>query len=332
MRTSITLRGPATRRATAASVALICAVGATACGDERAEAPGPTVVATTPQLADLARNVAGERAAVETLLPATGDPHEYEPRPSDAAALADAALVLRSGGDVDLWLGDLVESSGTGAEILTLLDVVEPIAGGHAHAEGEPDHASAATDDLDPHWWHDPRNAILAVEAIRDALVEADPAGASDYERNADTYVRALERLDRSIAACFDSIPPHGRSLVTTHDSLGYLAHRYDLEVTGAALPALTTQAQASTGETAELIDRMEDAGVAAVFTEAGLSSDLERAIAAEAGVRVGGELYADTLGPEGSGADTYAGAMAANARVIGTALGGDPSACEVRP
>ena len=99
---------------------------------------------------------------------------------------------------------------------------------------------------MDPHWWQDPRNAELAVAAIRDRLAEADPAGAARLPRERGALPRPARRLDRDTAACIDRIPAHGRKLVTTHDALGYYADRYGLEVIGAVLPSLSTQAQPS--------------------------------------------------------------------------------------
>jgi ABC-type Zn uptake system ZnuABC Zn-binding protein ZnuA len=309
-----------------------------ACGsDDSSSAPGPTVVASTTQVADLARGVGGDRAGVVGMLSANADPHEFEPSPSDAEALVDAELVLGSGGDVDVWLDDLVSSSGTEAPTVELIDHVETLEGEHEHHEGEEhetgvhaDEGSEHADDLDPHWWQDPANATLAVEAIREVLTEADPDGAADYERNAAALERELESLDRAIERCVESIPPDRRKLVTTHDSLEYFAHRYGLEVVGATIPALTTQAQPSAGETANLIELIDSEDVAAVFPEAGVSAEVEEAIAEETDAQLGAELYADALGPEGSGAETYAGALAANAQTIGEGLGGDPGACEL--
>ena len=290
-----------------ALILLVAALGA--CGEGGGDDGDVRVTATTTQVADLARNVAGERAEVVGLLMAESDPHDYEPRPSDAEALTESDLIVRAGGGVDAWLDQLIESSGTDAPDLVLLDRVDTV-----EADGE----------ADPHWWQDPRNAIAAVEAIRDELVAVDPGGRAEYERNAADYVRELARLDRSIAVCFAEVPAAERKLVTSHDSLGYFAGRYGVEVVGAALPALTTQAQASAGETAELVDLIRSEGVPAVFPEAGVNPDLEEAIAEEAGATVGGELWADALGPEGSGAETYAGAMAANAATLVTELGAE--------
>ncbi len=272
-----------------------------------------TVVATTTEVADLVRNVGGERVDVRGLLSAGADPHGYEPRPSDAASIVDAPVVFRSGGDVDGWLDELVDNAGGDAEVVDLIDSVETV---------------EARDGADPHWWQDPRNAELAVAAIRDALIDADPGGRTVYERNAAAYMRELRRLDRQIAACVAKVPATRRKLVTTHDSLGYFARRYGIEVIGSVIPSLSTQAQPSAGDIAELVDQVRDEGVEAVFPEAGAGERLEEALSREAGASVGDPLWADTLGDDGSGAETYTDAMAANTAALVDGMSGGSVAC----
>jgi zinc/manganese transport system substrate-binding protein len=273
-----------------------------------------TVVATTTEVADLVRQVGGERVDVSGLLSPGADPHGYEPRPSDAASILDAAVVFRSGGEVDEWLDELVDNAGGDAEIVDLIDSVRTI-----EADGE----------TDPHWWQDPRNALLAVAAIREALSEADPDGRGAYERNAAAYSRELRRLDEQIAACIGKVPAAKRKLVTTHDSLGYFARRYGIEVVGSVIPSLSTQAQPSAGDIAELVDQVRDEGVEAVFPEAETSERLERALAREAGAEVGDPLWADTLGGEGSRAETYVDAMAANTAALVEGMSGGGVSCQ---
>lgn len=326
------------RSALPAFGAIVASVAIAACGGDGGEASADvTVVATTTHAADLARNVGGERADVVGLLAPNADPHDYEPRPSDAESVAEADLIVESGGDIDLWFSSLVDGSGTEAQVVTLIDSVETVEGGEDHADEdehgeEADDAEGDEDEVDPHWWQDPRNAVLAVEEIRDRLVEIDPEGRAEYESNAADYIGRLEELDGHIAGCLRDIPPRQRKLVTSHDSLGYFADRYELEVIGAAIPALSTQAQPSAGETAELVELVRDEGVNAVFPEAGVNSDLEQAIADETGAVVGGELWADTLGPEGSGAETYLEAMTANAGTLLEGLSGGAQACITFP
>ncbi len=286
-----------------------------ACGDGGSSGGGAelTAVATTPQVADLVRNVGGRRVEVETIVPARADPHDYEPRPSDAAALADAALVFRSGGDVDEWLDDVLDNAGSEAQTATLMDSVHTRAG-------------------DPHWWQDPRNGIMAVRAIEAALAEADPEGAAAYRRNAERYLERLRRLDAEIAACVERVPPEKRRIVTTHDSLAYFADRFGIEVVGAVIPSLSTQAQASAGDVERLVEQIRAEGVEAIFPEGALSAKLEEAIAREADTALGRPLYADSLGPEGTEAGTYLGALAANARSLVDGMSGGRARCAVRP
>ncbi len=299
-------------------VSLAGAVGLGAgCGDsDDGSADGVTVVASTTEVADLARNVAGDRAEVVGLLAANSDPHDFEPQPSDVEAVADADLVLQSGGDVDLWLDEIVDSSGTGAPVVTLIDSLQTLPG--------------EDEEIDPHWWQDPTKAVAAVETIFDRLVEVDPEGRETYARNTADYVTRLRDLDQQIADCMQSIPEDERKLVTTHDALGYYAMRYEIEVIGAVTGALTTQAQPSAGEVDELVQQIQAEGVSAIFPEAGVDAQLEDAIADETGAVVGAELWADTLGPEGSGGETYLEAMAANTEAVADGFTGRPGTCEI--
>jgi ABC-type Zn uptake system ZnuABC Zn-binding protein ZnuA len=280
----------------------LLAAGCGGSGDAAADGR-PTVVATTTQAADLAREVGGSRVRVVGLLAPNADPHDHEVGPDDARALAGAALIVRSGGDLDAWLEDAIAGAGSEAPTLTLMDHV-------------------ATRPGDPHWWQDPRNGVRAVAALRAALARAAPGSAAGFARRAAAYSRRLEALDAAAAACLARIPPERRKLVTTHDSLGYFAARYGLEVVGAVIPSLSTHAQASAGDTAELIATIRREGVPAIFAERSVSARVEEAVARETGARIGRALWADTLGPRGSDGATYLASLAANTRAIADGLG----------
>ena len=281
-------------------VAVIAAVSAAGC---RSTGGGSSdVVATTTQVADLTRSVAGNDIAVKQILQPNADPHEYEPRPSDAEAVANAKLVIRSGGDVDDWLKGVIDQAGGKASVVTLIDHVQRRGG-------------------DPHWWQDPRNGIKAVLAIRDALVRTDPRHAAGYRARAAAYEAKLARLDKGIQTCVAKLPSNQRRLVTSHDALGYYADRYGFKVIGAAIPSLSTQAQPSGKQTQQLVDQIKGEQVAAIFPESSLNPKLEQAIGRDAGAKVGGALWADSLGPEGSSGATYAGSLEANTRTIVSAL-----------
>ncbi len=304
------------RRYIAAAPVLVLVGLFAACGSGGGSAgDGRTVVATTTQVADLARAVAGDRAAVRQILRPNSDPHEYEPRPSDVRSVADAAVVLRSGGDVDAWLDGVLRNAGSGAETVTLIDATRTRRRGAQ---------------VDPHWWQDPRNALRAVRRIRDALAAADPGGRVDYTANAAAYARRLSTLDRAIGRCMAAIPAARRRLVTDHDALGYFAARYGIEVVGTVIPALSTQAQASAGEVARLVRTIRAAGVTTIFPESSVNAKLTRAIARDAGAKVGPGLYADSLGPAGSLGATYLGALRFNARALAAGFGADAARCQL--
>jgi len=307
-------------RCTALCTLVLLAVGvaisAGCSGSGAAAADGrPTVAATTTQVADLARAVGGPRVHVVGMLAPNADPHEHEVRPADVKALAGAKLIVRSGGDVDRWLDDAIASAGSHAPVLTLLDHVAVRRVRHG---------------VDPHWWQDPRNGVRAVAALRGALAQAVPAGTAGFARRANALTRRLEALDAAVAGCLGRVPARQRKLVTTHDALGYYAARYGLQVVGAVIPSLSTQAQASAGDTARLVDTVRREGVRAIFAESSVNAKVEQAIARETGARVGARLWADTLGPAGSDGATYLGSIAANTRAIADGLSGGTVHCRL--
>ena len=277
-------------------------------GEDGGPEPALRVVATTAHVADFARAVGGPQVRVDQILPASADPHDYEPRPSDAAALAEADVVLRSGGDLDAWLEDLVDAAGGDAEQVTLSDAAELIdAGGEA----------------DPHWWQDPVNVVRATGLIEETLARADPEGGPGYARRAADYARDVERLDAAVRTCFDRIPSRRRLLVTAHDSFRYFARRYDLKIQGSIIPALSSAAQPSAGDVRELVRSIRADDVRTIFPEGPLNRRLADAVARDAGAQVGPPLFADALGPEGSVGDTYLKALAHDAAAIAEGLGG---------
>jgi zinc/manganese transport system substrate-binding protein/manganese/iron transport system substrate-binding protein len=289
---------------------LLLALLLAACGESGASAGAPVrVVATTGQAADFARVVGGDRVQVTGLLAPNADPHEFEVRPDDVKALADADLIVRSGAGIDDWLDDAIESSGGDAPEVDLS-------------------RSADLIDDDPHWWQDPHNAMAAVRALRDALADADPAGADGYRGNAAAYVTELEQLDKRVRACLDKVPAAQRTLVTTHDSLAYYARRYGIRVVGAVIPSRSTVAQPSAGDVAALVDTIRREGVRAVFAESSVNADVEEAIARDAGAQVGKALWADTLGPEDSDGATYLASVASNTAALVDGFSGGEVAC----
>ena len=285
---------------------VVAVLAVSGCGESASGGGTPSVVATTTQAADLARAVAGDRAEVRSLLKPNSDPHAYEPRAGDVKAIARADLMVRSGGEMDEWLQEAQRGAGCEAPVVTL---------GERTRE-------------EPHWWQDPRAALHAVDVLRRGLTTADAGGKAQYAANAERYGGELRRLDAAIARCIASIPVAKRKLVTTHDALGAYARRYGLEVIATVIPSRSTRGQASAGETADLVRAIKHEKVPAIFAESSVRSDVEDAIAREAGARVAPPLWADSLGPRGSSGATYIASMEANTHTIATALGSDLSRC----
>ena len=306
--------GPRRRRAVAAAgAAAAVALALGACGSSGSGgADGRLdVVATTTQLADFTREVGGDRIDLSQLLRPNTDPHEYEPRPRDVLDVAKADVVVRNGGEIDAWLGNVVEQAGGAA---TVVDA----GAGRPYAVDE------------PHWWHDPRDAEYAVGRIRAALTRADPADGPVFARRAAAYLRRLRALDAGIARCMASVPAAERVMVTDHDAFGAFAARYGVTVVGAVIPARTTQAQPSAGELSRLAKVIRREHVRAVFPETSVNARLAQAIARQTGASARYDLYGDSLGPKGSDGATYVASEMHNADAMLRGFTGGARGCRI--
>jgi ABC-type Zn uptake system ZnuABC Zn-binding protein ZnuA len=251
------------------------------------------VVTTTTVFADIVRHVGGSRVAVTSIIPSGVGPEDFEPKPDDARTLADAQLVVSNGVGLDDFLDRLIASAGEALPRLVLGDGIPTL----------------TVDGVEnPHFWLDPtlvRQYYLP--AIAAKLVELDPDGEADYQANAESYGAELDALDAELTDSLAQIPGTNRKLVTFHDAFAYFARHYDFELIGVILANVGQEPTAS--ELAALVDKVREAGVTAVFSEAQFSPELTQTLADEAGIRtVVTTLYNDALGP--APADTYLGLM----------------------
>lgn len=302
-------------------------------------------VATFSILGDWVANVGGDKIELVVLVGPDADSHGYEPTPRDMLALAGADIVFENGLGFEAWLGALYDASASRARRVVVTEGVDPIAAvesgaqnteydheghdrpGHDHDHNHEHHSHEQHahehdhGEFDPHTWHDVRNAVIAVELIRDALAEADPANAASYSANAASYLEELEALDAFVSLEASRLPEQRRKLVTNHHSLGYFARAYGFEVIGTLLPLSTDVGEAAAGDMSALIDAIRAAGIPALFVENVANSSLIERIAAEAGVTVAPSLYTDALGAPGSAGDTYLNMFRHNLAVITAAL-----------
>jgi ABC-type Zn uptake system ZnuABC Zn-binding protein ZnuA/ABC-type Mn2+/Zn2+ transport system permease subunit len=271
------------------------------CGDDAGSSGRTRVVATTMQLQDIARQVGGDRVEVDGILGPDAEPHEYEPKPSDADAVADADVVIQNGAGLDDWLDDLLDNAGGDADRVTATDGIRIVDG-------------------DPHVWHDPEEAKRMATRVEAALVRADPGSSARYRAGAAHYRAEVDRTASRIRALFRPIPADRRKLVTSHDSFGYFARAYGVEVVGSVLPSVSTDVEPSGRQVRELVEDIRAAGVDTIFTEEAVDAKLEEQVAREAGARVSTSLYADTLGEPGTPEGTLTGAELHNARAMAEA------------
>lgn len=272
------------------------ASGSAAVASSAAASGTIAAVATTSILADLVANVGGDRVEVSALLPPGADPHTFSPSPNEARAVADSQILFENGAGLEEWLGELIENAGGERPTVVVSEGVTAIEGFEHEEEVGPD----------PHMWFDPANVIIYVENIRDGLKEIDPAGAATYDANAASYIEQLRELDTENEQRLAAIPAERRKLLTNHDTFGYFAARYDFEVVGTVFEGVSTEEEPSPRQVAQLVERIREAGVPAIFAENTVNPRLAEQIADEAGVRVVTDLYTDALGEPGSEGDTY--------------------------
>jgi ABC-type Zn uptake system ZnuABC Zn-binding protein ZnuA len=268
------------------------------------------VAVTLNILADIVSNVGGDLIEVTPMLGRGDDPHTYSPGPQDVALVSRADVLFINGAGLEAFMGDLIEAVGKDVPVVPCSHGVELIAG----HEGEREHA------FNPHTYLNPANVMIFVDNIEATLGALDPANAETYAANADAYRAELEALDAWIAQQIAELPEDKRKIVVDHESWGYLTERYGLEQVGAVVPDFSTDAEPSPQDIAALQAVIEEQGVKVIFVSTVSSPDLAAQIAEDTGIQMV-FLYDHTLGPPGSGAETYIDMMRYNINAIIEAL-----------
>ena len=239
-------------------------------------------------LTEVAQQVGGDRVEVIGHVKPGSDPHDFEPKPSDLRAVANAQLVLLSAKHMEGYVGKLEEATGTKGVIIHVGDQFPSLKlsvqhGDHSH-DGE-----------DPHWWHSIRNIARATKIVRDELVKLSPADKTAFTANASGYLAKMETLDAWVKSKVAELPRDKRKLVTNHDAFGYFAREYGFTVMPIA--GLSKNNQPGSKKTAEVIQAIKAAGVKAVFSEDVANPKVIQEIARGTGAKFGGSLLSDGLG-----------------------------------
>lgn len=287
----------------------IAAIFLAACGSAPSKSDSAlNVLASATFLADIAQNVAGDRAQVESLLPVGADPHSYQAAPSDVAKISESRVLILNGLEYEHFIESLLENAG-GERV-----IIEATTGLKSKQDAESEHGA------DPHMWLDPNLVITYVENIRDGLSQADPEGTETYKANADAYIAQLKDLDKWIVEQANIIPAERRLLVTNHEAMGYFAERYGFEVAGSVVPSFSTNAAPSAQEMAGLVDEIKNLNAPAIFLDTADNEILAKQIADETGVMIVSDLHLESL-TDGAPAPTYIEMMKHNVSKIVDAL-----------
>lgn len=289
-------------------------------GGGQARGDGPyTVITTTAMIADIARNVAGDRANVRALMGAGVDPHLYRPTRDDVAALLAADVIFYNGLNLEGKMGDtLVKIAGQGKPVHAVTELLDQ------EYLLEPEEFEGH---YDPHVWMDPRGWMKAAEVVMEKLIAFDPANAESYRSNGQAYLDAIRAVDAYARGRLATVPQAQRVLVTAHDAFNYFARAYGIEVRG--IQGISTDSEAGLQQIESLVNLLVDRKVRAVFTESSVSDKNIRALVDGARARghdvaVGGELFSDAMGAEGTYEGTYVGMIDHNVTTMVRALGGE--------
>ena len=270
-------------------------------------------------VADIVRQVAGDRGEVRSIIGEGVDPHLYVPTRSDVASLIDADIVFYS--------GLLLEGKMTD----TLIKVASSVRPVHSVTELVDESALLAPDEFaghfDPHLWMDVSGWMQAVDAVTGALAEFDPSAADGYRKRAAGYRAGLAELHDYALRVVGSIPERQRILVTAHDAFNYFGRAYGLEVEG--IQGMSTESEAGLDRINRLVDLLVTRQVGAVFVETTIAERNVRALIEGAAARghtvvVGGELFSDAMGQPGTYEGTYVGMLDHNITTVARALGGE--------
>jgi manganese/iron transport system substrate-binding protein len=276
-------------------------------------AKGIKVVATNTILCDLTKQIAGDTVDLKCLVKAGADPHIYQATPEDRKAIEDAKLVLYGGYDFEPTLVKLIKSASNSSPKVAVNEVAVP-----TPQKFEED----GKVESDPHVFHNAQNGVRIVETIQASLAKVAPENTEIYTKNAKAITTELTQIDGWIKSQIATIPPTSRTLVTTHDALGYYSKAYGINI--ASLEGISTEEKPTDAKVKDTVKTVEKAKVPTIFAELSINPKLIETVAKEAKVKVSEqEIFADGLGEPGSEGDTYQKMLKANTKNIVEGLGG---------
>lgn len=265
-------------------------------------------VTTFTVIADMARNVAGDAAIVESITKPGAEIHEYQPTPGDIQRAQGAQLIFSNGLNLELWFQKFYRNLKDVPDVLVSTGV-EPMGIAEGPYKGKPN----------PHAWMSPKNAIIYVDNIRDAFVKYDPKNADAYKANAETYKQKIEATIAPIRETLDKIPEDKRWLVSSEGAFSYLARDFGLKEL--YLWPINADQQGTPQQVRKVVDAVKEHRIPTVFSESTVSDKPARQVARETGAHYGGVLYVDSLSETDGPTPTYADLLRVTSETVAKGL-----------
>ncbi|PZA09364.1 metal ABC transporter substrate-binding protein [Rhodopseudomonas palustris] len=292
------------------SVVAAAVAGVLLAGPCQAQARKPfRVVTTFTVIQDIAQNVAGDKAIVESITKPGAEIHDYQPTPLDIVRAQAADLVLWNGFNLERWFERFFENVKDVPSVV-VTEGIAPMGIAQGPYSGKPN----------PHAWMSPSNALIYVENIRKALVKYDPANAAAYDQNAADYAARIKALDEPLRRRLAAIPENQRWLVSSEGAFSYLTRDYQMKE--AFLWPINADEQGTPQQVRKVIDLVRKNKIPVVFSESTISDRAAKQVARESGARYGGVLYVDSLSAAGGPVPTYLDLLKVTVETIAKGFG----------
>lgn len=282
----------------------------TGCGDNKSNIVNNdkiVAVSTITIINDIVKNIGKDKVETHSICGVGVDPHTYHPKPSDPKLIANSNIVFINGFTLEHWIEEMIKGSGGKKKEVVVTEGITPMT--DEKGFGDPD----------PHAWFDVKNVKLYADNIAKGLISIDPANEGFYKSNLEEYKIKLDSLNNWIAEQIKTIPEDHRVLITSHDAFRYFGRAYGMDVKG--LQGISTEAKVRTEDFKNIIDFIKERKLKSVFIETSVNPKLLEQISSETGAVVGGILYSDSIGNDGTEEGTYTGAVKHNVNTIVKAL-----------
>ena len=256
---------------------------------------------------DIVRNIGGDKVEATSICGVGVDPHTYHPKPSDPRLVAQSDIVFINGFGLEHWMEEMIKSAGGNKKVTTVTEGITPLT--DEKGFGDPD----------PHAWFNVEYVKTYAQNIAKSLSEIDPANSAYYSVNLSAYSSKLDSLNNWAREQISQIPADQRVLITSHDAFRYFGKAYGMEVKG--LQGISTESKVRTEDVKLLIDLIKDRKLKSVFVETSVNPKLLEQISSETNAKIGGSLYSDSIGNEGTEEGTYIGAVRHNVKTIVNSL-----------